>query len=80
MKTRKLILATACSLCCGGAAAAPDDDKLTTFNPVEHAVISETIAPDARSAGMGVAPTPTSTHSTGTPPSTPSASAAPAWH
>ncbi len=38
-------------LCCGGAAA--DDDKLTTFNPVEHAVISETIAPDARGAGMG---------------------------
>jgi hypothetical protein len=30
-----------------------DDDKLTTFNPVEHAVISETIAPDARGAGMG---------------------------
>ena len=29
------------------------DDKLTTFNPVEHAVISQTIAPDARSAGMG---------------------------
>ena len=53
MKTRKLILATACSLCCGGVAAAPDDDKLTTFNPVEHAVISETIAPDARGAGMG---------------------------
>ena len=53
MKTRKLILATVCSLCCGGAAAAPDDDKLTTFNPVEHAVISETIAPDARGAGMG---------------------------
>ena len=38
-------------LCCGGAVA--DDDKLTTFNPVEHAVISETIAPDARGAGMG---------------------------
>ena len=53
MNTRKLILATACLLCCGGAAAAPDDDKLTTFNPVEHAVISETIAPDARGAGMG---------------------------
>ncbi|MBQ3753003.1 MAG: type IX secretion system outer membrane channel protein PorV [Prevotella sp.] len=53
MKARKLLLATACSLCCGGAAAAPDDDKLTTFNPVEHAVISETIAPDARGAGMG---------------------------
>jgi len=30
-----------------------DDDKLTMFNPVEHAVISQTIAPDARSAGMG---------------------------
>ncbi len=29
------------------------DDKLTTYNPVEHAVISQTIAPDARSAGMG---------------------------
>ena len=29
------------------------DDKNTVFNPVEHAVISETIAPDARGAGMG---------------------------
>lgn len=28
-------------------------DKLNSFNPVEHAVISQTIAPDARSAGMG---------------------------
>jgi hypothetical protein len=28
-------------------------DKTTTFNPVEHAVISQTIAPDARAAGMG---------------------------
>ena len=27
--------------------------KLNTFNPVEHAVISQTIAPDARAAGMG---------------------------
>ena len=55
MKIRKALLITACSLCCGGAAAAtPDDDeKLSTFNPVEHAIISETIAPDARSAGMG---------------------------
>jgi len=33
--------------------AAADDYKTTTFNPVEHAVISQTIAPDARSAGMG---------------------------
>lgn len=55
MKIRKALLITACSLCCGGAAAAtPDDDeKLSTFNPVEHAIISETIAPDARGAGMG---------------------------
>ena len=55
MKIRKALLITACSLCCGGAAAAtPDDDeKLSTFNPVEHAIISGTIAPDARSAGMG---------------------------
>ena len=30
-----------------------DDYKTNTFNPVEHAVISQTIAPDARSAGMG---------------------------
>lgn len=28
-------------------------DKLQQFNPVEHAVISQTIAPDARAAGMG---------------------------
>ena len=29
------------------------DGKNVMFNPVEHAVISQTIAPDARSAGMG---------------------------
>ena len=28
-------------------------DKINQFNAVEHAVISQTIAPDARSAGMG---------------------------
>ncbi len=28
-------------------------EKLSQFNPVEHAVISQTIAPDARAAGMG---------------------------
>ena len=32
---------------------AAEDDKLNNFNPVEHAVISQTIAPDARAAGMG---------------------------
>ena len=29
------------------------DDKIDMFNPVEHAVVSLTIAPDARAAGMG---------------------------
>ena len=29
------------------------DEKTVMFNPVEHAVISQTIAPDARGAGMG---------------------------
>ena len=32
---------------------AEDDDAKMLFNPVEHAVISQTIAPDARGAGMG---------------------------
>ena len=32
---------------------AAEDDKLNNFNPVDHAVISQTIAPDARAAGMG---------------------------
>ena len=35
------------------AASAQDDDKQVMFNPVEHAVISQTIAPDARGASMG---------------------------
>ena len=34
-------------------ASAQDESKTTMFNPVEHAVISQTIAPDARAAGMG---------------------------
>lgn len=33
--------------------AATAQDKLTDYNPVDHAVISQTIAPDARAAGMG---------------------------
>ena len=33
--------------------AVAEDDKLSEFNQVEHAVISQTIAPDARAAGMG---------------------------
>ena len=33
--------------------SAQEDDASMMFNPVEHAVISQTIAPDARGAGMG---------------------------
>ena len=33
-------------------AAKAQDYKLSKYNPVEHAVISQTIAPDARAAGM----------------------------
>ena len=44
----------AVALCLVSAGMAKADDyKTTTFNPVEHAVISQTIAPDARSAGLG---------------------------
>jgi hypothetical protein len=50
-KTIKLFCAALSWLCTLTVAA--QDDKNTMFNPVEHAVISQTIAPDARSAGMG---------------------------
>ena len=33
--------------------AQEEEEGMMMFNPVEHAVISQTIAPDARSAGMG---------------------------
>ena len=46
----KTIVAAAALMTAAGAWA--DDYKTTTFNPVEHAVISQTIAPDARAAGM----------------------------
>lgn len=35
------------------ALTAQAQDKLSDYNPVNHSVISQTIAPDARSAGMG---------------------------
>lgn len=50
MKHFKSLLAIACMMLATGAMA---QDKLSQFNPVEHAVISQTIAPDARAAGMG---------------------------
>lgn len=40
-------------LCVSMAVAGHAQDKLSEFNPVDHAVISQTIAPDARAAGMG---------------------------
>ena len=49
---KRLYLTTALCLLAAFVAKA-DDYKTQTFNPVEHAVISQTIAPDARSAGMG---------------------------
>ena len=51
MKMKKLLLAVGCWLLAASHISA--DEKNTMFNPVEHAVISETIAPDARGAGMG---------------------------
>lgn len=45
-----ILFAIHCSLF---TAQAEDDDAKMLFNPVEHAVISQTIAPDARGAGMG---------------------------
>ena len=48
---KKLLLAFSCWLLAVGQTLA--DEKNTMFNPVEHAVISETIAPDARGAAMG---------------------------
>ena len=49
---KTILLALGLWLLADGSASA-DDYKTTTFNPVEHAVISQTIAPDARAAGMG---------------------------
>lgn len=46
----RITLIFLCMLLTTGAAA---QEKLSQFNPVEHAVISQTIAPDARAAGMG---------------------------
>ncbi len=47
------LLSPLCLLTLLPSVAVADDYKTTTFNPVDHAVVSQTIAPDARSAGMG---------------------------
>ena len=51
MKTTKKIILLTAGLFLGLIVRA--QDTKSQFNPVEHAVISQTIAPDARSAGMG---------------------------
>lgn len=53
MKQKKIILLAIGFWLFALSFAKADDYKTTTFNPVEHAVISQTIAPDARAAGMG---------------------------
>ncbi|MBQ7869695.1 MAG: type IX secretion system outer membrane channel protein PorV [Prevotella sp.] len=40
-------------VCLLAALCVSAQDKKSQFNPVDHAVISQTIAPDARAAGMG---------------------------
>lgn len=51
MTMKRLIIIVAAIIATVTATA--QDDKLSEFNQVEHAVISQTIASDARAAGMG---------------------------
>lgn len=53
MKTTKTLLLAVAFTAIAGNAHAQAGKTDGTFNPVEHAVVSQTIAPDARSAGMG---------------------------
>ena len=49
MKTNlKIMLTAVCLIVC---LVAYGQDTKSDFNPIEHAVISQTIAPDARAAG-----------------------------
>ena len=50
MKTTRIVITAVCLLL--GFISHAQDTK-SQFNPIEHAVISQTIAPDARAAGMG---------------------------
>ncbi len=50
MKANKIHTTIACLLLVVTAKA---QDTKSQFNPIEHAVVSQTIAPDARAAGMG---------------------------
>lgn len=50
MKTTKALITT---LLLAASATGWAQDSKSQFNPIDHAVISQTIAPDARAAGMG---------------------------
>lgn len=50
MKANKIYTTVACLLL---AVTAKTQDTKSQFNPIEHAVVSQTIAPDARAAGIG---------------------------
>ncbi|MBR1687069.1 MAG: type IX secretion system outer membrane channel protein PorV [Prevotella sp.] len=50
MKRNRILTILVCLLSALGVQA---QDIKSQFNPIEHAVISQTIAPDARAAGMG---------------------------
>lgn len=50
MKANKIHTTVACLMLVVTAKA---QDTKSQFNPIEHAVVSQTIAPDARAAGMG---------------------------
>ena len=53
MEKKKIILSLLAVAPLATTGLHAQDDKTSQFNPVEHAVISQTIAPDARAAGMG---------------------------
>ena len=50
MKTTRIVTMAVCLFL--GVTARAQDTK-SQYNPINYAVISQTIAPDARSAGMG---------------------------
>lgn len=53
IKRQRYVFSSLIALCPLWASGVLAQDKLSQYNSVEHAVISQTIAPDARSAGMG---------------------------
>ena len=53
MNKVKIFLMGALAVLATQAKASDDDTKETLFNPVNYAVISQTIAPDARGGGLG---------------------------